>query len=172
MTNRASDRFVRASFYIHAIPQTSNFREAVAGVFSVMRNVSVPLGITTPDQPNISSTRWRTVADQKNKVYYFESTLSPDIFWVDFKSLDFKAGTPIKKLTLTDGEPDAVNGIRAGSTVVLDRNREQRDDRNGKESQEENPPMERSLQGEILLPALNAVPSDRRGDHETDHDDP
>ena len=67
-TNRASDRFVRASFYIHAIPQTSNFREAVAGVFSVMRNVSVPLGITTPDQPNISSTRWRTVADQKNKV--------------------------------------------------------------------------------------------------------
>lgn len=110
-TNRASDRFVRASFYIHAIPQTSNFREAVAGVFSVMRNVSVPLGITTPDQPNISSTRWRTVADQKNKVYYFESTLSPDIFWVDFKSLDFKAGTPIKKLTLTNGE------IYAGNTA-------------------------------------------------------
>ena len=102
---------MRASFYIHAIPQTSNFREAVAGVFSVMRNVSVPLGITTPDQPNISSTRWRTVADQKNKVYYFESTLSPDIFWVDFKSLDFKAGTPIKKLTLTDGE------IYAGNTA-------------------------------------------------------
>ena len=110
-TNRASDRFVRASFYINAIPQTSNFREAVAGVFSVMRNVSVPLGITTPDQPNISSTRWRTVADQKNKVYYFESTLSPDIFWVDFKSLDFKAGTPIKKLTLTNGE------IYAGNTA-------------------------------------------------------
>ena len=109
--NLASDRFVRASFYIHAIPQTSNFREAVAGVFSVMRNVSVPLGITTPDQPNISSTRWRTVADQKNKVYYFESTLSPDIFWVDFKSLDFKAGTPIKKLTLTNGE------IYAGNTA-------------------------------------------------------
>ena len=76
-----------------------------------MRNVSVPLGITTPDQPNISSTRWRTVADQKNKVYYFESTLSPDIFCVDFKSLDFKAGTPIKKLTLTNGE------IYAGNTA-------------------------------------------------------
>lgn len=103
-TNRAPIVSCVASFYIHAIPQTSNFREAVAGVFSVMRNVSVPLGITTPDQPNISSTRWRTVADQKNKVYYFESTLSPDIFWVDFKSLDFKAGTPIKKLTLTNGE--------------------------------------------------------------------
>lgn len=103
-TNRASDRFVRASFYIHALPQTSNFRESVAGVFSVMRNVSVPLGISTPDQPNIASTRWRTVADQKNKVYYFESTLSPDIFWVDFKSLNFSAGSPVKKLSLTKGE--------------------------------------------------------------------
>ena len=65
----------------------------------------------TLERSNISSTRWRTVADQKNKVYYFESTLSPDIFWVDFKSLDFKAGTPIKKLTLTNGE------IYAGNTT-------------------------------------------------------
>lgn len=102
-TNRASDRFVRASFYIDVLPQTSNFRQAVAGVFSVMRNVSVPLGISVPDQPNIASTRWRTVSDQKNLVYYFESTLSPDIFWIDFSKLDFRAGKPVKKLTLTDG---------------------------------------------------------------------
>ena len=72
-TNRAADRFVRASFYINVIPQTDNQREAVAGVFSVIRNVSVPLGISVPAQPNISSTRWRTVADQKNKVYFLES---------------------------------------------------------------------------------------------------
>ena len=108
-TNRASDRFVRASFYIQALPRTSNFHQAVAGVFSVMRNVSVPLGISIPEQPNISSTRWRTVSDQKNKVYYFESTMSPDIFWVDFKDVDFKAGAPVKKLTLTNGEIYAGN---------------------------------------------------------------
>ncbi len=102
-TNRASDRFVRASFYIDALPQTANYRQAVAGVFSVMRNVSVPLGISVPDQPNIASTRWRTVSDQKNRVYYFESTLSPDIFWIDFKNLDFSPESHIKKLTLTDG---------------------------------------------------------------------
>ncbi len=103
-TNRASDRFVRASFYINALPQTSNYREAVAGVFSVMRNVSVPLGISIPSQPNIASTRWRTVADQKNLVYYFESTLSPDIFWIDFKKLDFNRDRKIRKLSLTNGE--------------------------------------------------------------------
>lgn len=103
-TNRASDRFVRASFYIKALPQTSDYRQAVAGVFSVMRNVSVPLGISIPSQPNIASTRWRTVADQKNRVYYFESTLSPDIFWIDLKKLDFNPGEKIKKLSLTNGE--------------------------------------------------------------------
>ena len=103
-TNRASDRFVRASFYIKALPSTSDCRKAVAGVFSVMRNVSVPLGISIPSQPNIASTRWRTVADQKNRVYYFESTLSPDIFWIDFSKLDFSAGGKVMKLTLTNGE--------------------------------------------------------------------
>lgn len=109
-TNRASDRFVRASFYIRALPQTGNYRQAVAGVFSVMRNVSVPLGISIPEQPNIASTRWRTVADQKNRVYYFESTLSPDIFWVDLNDIDFGKGSQ-RKLTLTGGE------IYAGNTV-------------------------------------------------------
>lgn len=103
-TNRASDRFVRASFYINALPQTVDYRQAVAGVFSVMRNMSVPLGISIPSQPNIASTRWRTVADQKNLVYYFESTLSPDIFWIDLKKLDFSPGGAVRKLNLTDGE--------------------------------------------------------------------
>ncbi|WP_455628222.1 linear amide C-N hydrolase [Parabacteroides chinchillae] len=108
-TNRASDRFVRASFYIQALPQTSDFHQAVAGVFSVMRNVSVPLGISVPDQPNIASTRWRTVSDQKNKVYYFESTMSPDIFWINFKDLNFNSGAPVRKLTLVNGEIYAGN---------------------------------------------------------------
>ena len=69
-TNRAADRFVRASYYIDAIPKTDNVRSALASVFGVIRNCSVPLGIASPTEPNISSTRWRTVADQKNMVYY------------------------------------------------------------------------------------------------------
>ena len=111
-TNRAVDRFVRASFYINVIPQTDNQREAVAGVFSVIRNVSVPLGISVPAQPNISSTRWRTVADQKNKVYFFESTMTPNIFWINMKDLDFSAGAPVKKLNLANGETYAGNAAK------------------------------------------------------------
>ncbi|MEI8186910.1 MAG: linear amide C-N hydrolase [Chlorobiaceae bacterium] len=104
-TNRPADRFARASFYINATQQSANPREAVAAVFSVMRNVSVPRGISTPSQPNISSTIWRTVADQKNKVYFFEDTFSPGLVWVRLKQIDFKAGSGIRKLTL-DGNPD------------------------------------------------------------------
>lgn len=110
-TNRAADRFARASFYINAIPQTSDNVEAVASAFSVIRNASVPLGISTPGQPNISSTIWRTVSDQKNRRYYYESARSPSIFWVDLADVNFAAGTPIKKLTLTGG------AIYAGNTA-------------------------------------------------------
>mgnify|MGYP005836111513 CR=1 FL=1 len=97
-TNKAADRFVRASFYLEALPQTTDYRTAVSSVFSLIRNTSVPLGIASEDQPNISSTRWRTVADQKNLVYYFESTLAPNVFWVDLKKLDFSEGAQVKKL--------------------------------------------------------------------------
>lgn len=88
-TNRSADRFARASFYINAIPKSEDPVVALASVFSVIRNVSVPYGITTPDQPNISSTRWRTVADHKRRLYFFESALTPNTFWVDLTKVDF-----------------------------------------------------------------------------------
>jgi choloylglycine hydrolase len=100
-TNRAADRFVRASFYVDAIPKDEDPDRAVASVFSVIRNVSVPFGISTPEQPNISSTRWRTVADHQRKLYFFESVLTPNIFWVDLKAIDFSPEKgKVKKLDL------------------------------------------------------------------------
>ena len=101
-TNRAADRFVRASFYVKAIPQTADINQALASAFGVIRNVSVPLGISTPGQPNISSTLWRTVSDHKNRTYFYESTQSPFLLWVNMADLDFAEGAPSKKLTLTE----------------------------------------------------------------------
>jgi choloylglycine hydrolase len=99
-TNRAADRFARASFYINACKQTADAREAVASTFSVMRNVSVPRGISTKDQPNISATLWRTVADHKNRVYYFEDTANPSLVWVKLDKIDFAEGSGTRKLQL------------------------------------------------------------------------
>ena len=103
-TNRAADRFVRASFYVNAVPKTADPLLAAASVFSVIRNVSVPYGITTPDQPNISSTRWRTVVDHASLRYFFESALSPNTFWVELKNLDLSEGAPTLRLNLGEGE--------------------------------------------------------------------
>lgn len=100
-TNRAADRFARASFYVNAIPKSPDANNALASVFSVIRNVSVPYGISTPDQPNISSTRWRTVVDHQRQLYFFESALTPNTFWVNLKKVDFDAKTgKVMKLDL------------------------------------------------------------------------
>lgn len=99
-TNRAADRFVRASYYINAIPQTDDERVAVASVFSVIRNCSVPFGISSETEPNISSTRWRSVADQKNKRYFFETVLTPNTFWVDLTDFDLSTKGKVMKLSL------------------------------------------------------------------------
>ncbi|MFU8784666.1 linear amide C-N hydrolase [Aliidiomarina sp.] len=103
-TGKAADRFVRASYYLDMIPQTSDPQIAAASVFSVVRNVSVPYGIGTPEEPHLSNTRWRVVADQRNLVYYFENVLTPNTVWVDFSKVNFSAGAEVKKLALDEGQ--------------------------------------------------------------------
>ena len=111
-SSRAADRFVRASYYINAIPQTSDPHLAVASVFSVIRNVSVPYGITTEGQPHISSTRWRVVADQKRLIYYFENVLTPNVLWVDLRKVDFSPESPVRKLPLDAGQVYAGDALK------------------------------------------------------------
>lgn len=115
-TNRSADRFARASFlvgtipkeaapaYIKAVPDGTFINQAVASVLSVIRSVSVPLGITTPGEPNIASTIWRTVSNQRDKIYFYDSSTSPNTFWVPLSDLDLKNGASVKKLTLTGGK--------------------------------------------------------------------
>lgn len=103
-TNRASDRFARASFYVNALPETDDLRIAVASVFSVIRNTSVPYGISTPDAPEISTTQWRTVSDSKDLLYFFESSLTPNTFWVNLREVDLSEGAPVLKLSIANEE--------------------------------------------------------------------
>lgn len=99
-TNRAADRFVRAMFYSEAIPKNQSDTRALASMFGVIRNASVPYGLTTESEPNISSTRWRTVTDHRNLLYFFESALSPNIFWVDLKKLNLGPRGRVMRLDL------------------------------------------------------------------------
>ncbi|MBU3623612.1 linear amide C-N hydrolase [Polynucleobacter sp. AP-Latsch-80-C2] len=120
-TISAADRFVRTSYFIGAIPTAvdknyitsvpeEKFQyQAVASLMGVLRSIGVPLGITTPDKPNISSSIWRTISDQSNMIYYFDSATTPNTFWVDFKDVDFSNGAPVKKLAVAGGKYYAGN---------------------------------------------------------------
>jgi penicillin V acylase-like amidase (Ntn superfamily) len=101
-THEPADRFVRGAYYVKNLPKPKSDREAVAALMSVMRNVSAPFGIVDPERPNVSTTIWRSVIDLTNGVYYYDSVLSPQVFWLDMKKLKFDAGEPVRKLTVVD----------------------------------------------------------------------
>lgn len=116
-TVNPADRFVRASFLVGQLPKAVDKRiitalpgqkfafQAVAGVLGVMRAVGVPLGYQgPPDQPNVSSTLWRTAYDQRGLIMYFDSATTPNTFWVPMSEMDFKEGAPIMKLPLAGGK--------------------------------------------------------------------
>lgn len=112
---QSADRFVRASYFLSQLPPTTDERQAVAGVLSVIRNVSVPWGVEDPQRPNLSPTYWRTVADSTSKVYYFESTLSPDIVWVNLNAVNLSPGSGVRAAAV-EGDYSLIGNIDARLT--------------------------------------------------------
>lgn len=103
-TGEPEDRFVRASYYVNTAIKTPDIQKSIATAFSIIRNVSVPMQQGTPAKPNVAMTIWRSVADANNKIYYFENTDRPNVFWVDLNKLDLKVGAETKKLPLQNDE--------------------------------------------------------------------
>jgi penicillin V acylase-like amidase (Ntn superfamily) len=100
----SADRFVRMSWSLNAAPKEKDPRLAVATAFSLIRSISVPLGLADPEKPNIATTIWRTVTDTGAKLYFFESSYSPSIFWVDVAKLKLAEGSAPARLDLS-GHP-------------------------------------------------------------------
>lgn len=103
-SGRSEDRFARASYYAKAVVQSDDQKMATGAAFSIIRNCSVPYGVHIEGKPNLSSTKWRTVADQTNLIYYFEDPLSLTPLWVDLKTLDFSNNAPVKKLDVSKSQ--------------------------------------------------------------------
>lgn len=102
-TIRAADRFVRASFNLKSSTKYKDAELALASVFSQMRAISVPLGLTDPENPNNAMTLWRTVADHGAKVYYFESVVFPAVSWIDLGKVDLAEGASPKTIRIERG---------------------------------------------------------------------
>ena len=104
-TISAGDRFVRLSYNLKSSPKFKDRDIAVASTFSQIRAISVPLGMSDPEHPNISSTLWRTVTDHDAKRYYFESAIFPSVFWVDLAKVDLNPGASPMVLSIERGKP-------------------------------------------------------------------
>ncbi len=103
-TIEPADRFVRASYFLNNASKASDTQKAIAVVFSIMRDVSVPMMENTSSRPNVASTIWRSAADLKNNIYFFESCDRPNVFWVDLTKLNLKKEAPVMKLPLQQGQ--------------------------------------------------------------------
>jgi len=108
----ASDRFARAAHYVKRLAQPATQVEAIAAMFSVMRNVAQPFRLPDPGKPDASQTIWQTVADLTRRRLVFESTTRPNIVWVDLDDLDFTEGSGELKIDL--GSRLALEGGLAG----------------------------------------------------------
>lgn len=91
-------RFVRVASYLKTLPSPNDLREAVAGVLSVIRTAMVPFGALDTsgnETEDAWPTRWVSVADLTNKTFYFNTTITPNIIWLDLKKIDFSEGKPV-----------------------------------------------------------------------------
>ena len=73
---------------------------ALATVFSLIRGVSAPVGSASGVE-----TLWRSVADHDAKTYYFDSAVSPSVFWVDLNKVDLQPGAKTMTLSVSKDNP-------------------------------------------------------------------
>jgi choloylglycine hydrolase len=91
----SADRFVRASYFLRHLPAPSTREEALAGVISLGRNVSIPFG--APDNRfDTYPTWWLSASDLTNRVFFFQSTRTPNVVWVELSSLSLDEGSPTR----------------------------------------------------------------------------
>jgi penicillin V acylase-like amidase (Ntn superfamily) len=97
----SEERFVRATYYLSHLPTPADAAQAVAGVFGIVRNCQVPYG--APDSRfGTYPTWWASVTDLTNRVYYFQSTLAPNVVWLELDTLSLEAGDAVRSLDPRD----------------------------------------------------------------------
>ncbi len=93
-TTASPDRFVRANFYRDGMPKAQSRDEAIKFLRSIAQNVAQPFGTPGKFREMVAPTLWRSLSDQTNLIYYYESSAEPSEVWLDFANLDFSEGAP------------------------------------------------------------------------------
>lgn len=101
-TVASPDRCVRANFFAHHVDKTSDAELGTSICRSVLINSCVPYTYQLGDnEPNVSSTQWRSYSNLRDKLYGFEIVTNYGFFYIDLKKCDLRPGSPIYKLDTT-----------------------------------------------------------------------
>lgn len=108
--NNAVDRFARANYYNNKVSKNADPNIALASVLSIMKTVSVPIGMKAEDL-NLSTTQWTSVVDHNRGRYYLQPSYTQNLFWVDLTKIDFSKETgKVKKLVLGEKQTNIFYG--------------------------------------------------------------
>lgn len=97
-TVKSPDRFVRAAYFLRHVEKTGNADLGLSICRSLLMNVSVPYQYEVETEPNVSSTQWRSFANNRDLRYYFDIATNPGMFYVDLGKLQLQPGAPVLKL--------------------------------------------------------------------------
>lgn len=106
----STDRFVRAAYFLHYLPEPKDLAEAIAGVVNIAGTVSCPPGAPCEDF-GVYPTWWTSAVDLTNLTFYFWSHTSPSLIWVELSGIDLRPGSPVRALDPRD--PGLVGDVTA-----------------------------------------------------------
>lgn len=98
------DRFVRANYFLETLRRPQDERSAIATVFSIARNASVPFNAPYKSVGTIYDTEYRTVANLDARRYFFELATSPNVIWVNLAESDLSPDASVMVL-----DPDNIS---------------------------------------------------------------
>lgn len=96
------ERFVRAAYTLKHLPKSADEPTAVANMLSLLANISVPFGTPYVGSHGTYPTWWRSVINVSSRVYYLQTTVTPNVFWLDLAKLAYGEGAKPRRLSIFD----------------------------------------------------------------------
>ncbi len=100
-TVSSPDRCVRANYFVNHVEKTGDTQLGASIAHSIIYNVTVPFTYMIEGEPNLSSTQWTSLANLRDKLYYFKPTTNYGIFYIDLHKCNLTSGAPVMKLDIS-----------------------------------------------------------------------
>jgi len=102
-------RFVMAAAAVHLADRPRDTAEALLLAQHIINRVDIPKGLvrdySNGGKPMGDYTQWTIFRDHAGGVFYWKTYNDPGLKAVDFKTLDFTAGQPVRQLSIAAAKP-------------------------------------------------------------------